>query len=107
MINLQKFKTLLDLLAYFNGEQVCRDYLELVRWEGNLECPYEDCGHDKVFKYNTRKYSESDRFNLMLTNASQHLPYKKLIQNEQSEKPVVRDTEYNWHLEVKQGRLGF
>jgi transposase-like protein len=55
MINLQKFKTLVDLLTYFNSEQVCRDYLELVRWEGNLECVYADCGHNKVFKYSNGK----------------------------------------------------
>jgi transposase-like protein len=53
MTMLQKFKTLLDLLSYFNDEQVCRDYLELVRWEGNIECAY--CNHNKVFKYSNGK----------------------------------------------------
>lgn len=54
-MNLQSFKNLLDLLTYFKDEQVCRDYLELVRWNGNLECPYTDCGHNKVFKYSNGK----------------------------------------------------
>jgi len=55
MINFQKFKTLVDLLTYFNSEQVCIDYLEMARWEGKLECPYTDCGHNKVFKYSNGK----------------------------------------------------
>lgn len=55
MIQLQKFKTLIDLLKYFNNEQVCRDYLELVRWNGNITCVYEDCGHDHVNKYSDGK----------------------------------------------------
>ena len=50
-MNLQSFKNLLDLLTYFKDEQVCRDYMELVRWNGSLQCPYSDCGHNKVFKY--------------------------------------------------------
>src|ERR1700761_7233752 len=55
MLNLQKFKTLVDLLTYFNSEQVCRDYLELIRWEGNLQCPYADCGHSRIFKFSNGK----------------------------------------------------
>jgi len=47
MIQLQKFKTLVDLLTYFTDEQICRDYLEVIRWEGILECPYEDCAKNK------------------------------------------------------------
>lgn len=53
MIQLEKFKTLVELLTYFKDEQTCRDYLELIRWEGTLECPYEDCegkGHIAKFK---------------------------------------------------------
>lgn len=47
MIQLQKFRTLVDLLTYFETEQICRDYLEIIRWEGILECPYDDCKKDK------------------------------------------------------------
>jgi transposase-like protein len=52
MIQLQKFRTLVDLLTYFENEQICRDYLEVIRWEGILECPYKDCagGHISKFK---------------------------------------------------------
>lgn len=51
MINLQKFSTLIDLLTYFQDEQVCRDYLELLRWPDGIRCAYKECGHDKVFKF--------------------------------------------------------
>lgn len=60
-MDLQKFRTLLDLLVYFKDEQVCRDYLELVRWNGNLECPYQDCGHNKIFKYSNGKVYKCDK----------------------------------------------
>lgn len=50
MVALRKFKTLVDLLTYFNDEQVCRDYLELIRWNGKIVCPYKECRHDHVFK---------------------------------------------------------
>lgn len=55
MIQLQKFKTLVDLLTYFSDEQICRDYLETIRWEGNLECPYDDCGGTRIFKFKDGK----------------------------------------------------
>lgn len=46
----------MDLLKYFANEQVCRDYLEMIRWGGGeIECPYKDCGHGKVCKYSDGK----------------------------------------------------
>jgi hypothetical protein len=42
MIILQKFNNLVQLFTYFNNEQVCREYLEQIRWNGNITCPYED-----------------------------------------------------------------
>lgn len=54
-MELHKFKTLYDILTFFNSEQVCRDYLEYSRWGLNLTCPYKDCQHDKVFKYTDGK----------------------------------------------------
>lgn len=64
MLDLQKFRTLVDLLTYFNSEQVCRDYLELIRWEGKgIICPYSDCGHNKVFKYSNGKVYKCDKCN--------------------------------------------
>lgn len=50
MIQLQKFKTLLELLNYFKKEDTCKKYLEKIRWEGKLICPYLECQHDKVYK---------------------------------------------------------
>ena len=55
MVALRKFKTLVDLLTYFKDEQVCRDYLELIRWNGKIVCPYKECKHDHVFKYTDGK----------------------------------------------------
>jgi transposase-like protein len=55
MVALRKFKTLVDLLLYFKDEQTCRDYLELIRWNGKIMCPYKECKHDHVFKYTDGK----------------------------------------------------
>ncbi len=57
MIQLQKFTNLINLLSFFKDEQVCREYLESMRWGTVLKCAYKDCGHDKVFRYsNGRVY---------------------------------------------------
>lgn len=50
MKTLTSFTNLINLLTYFSDEKICKEYLENIRWEGKLECPYEDCGHDKVFR---------------------------------------------------------
>lgn len=55
MVALRKFKTLIELLTYFREEQTCRDYLELIRWNGEIVCPYKECKHDHVFKYTDGK----------------------------------------------------
>lgn len=55
MVLLRKFKTLVDLLQYFSDEQTCRNYLEQIRWTNGLVCPYENCKHDKVFRYTNGK----------------------------------------------------
>lgn len=55
MVELKKFTNLIELISYFKNEQICRNYLEKIRWDGNITCPYDDCGHDKVFKYSDRK----------------------------------------------------
>ena len=51
MIKLEKFTNLVELLLYFKNEQICRNYYEKIRWNGHITCPYDNCGHDKVFKY--------------------------------------------------------
>lgn len=56
MIDLQKFKTLVDLLQYFSNEQVCRDYLHTIRWgNGDVACPFKDCQHTKCNIYTDGK----------------------------------------------------
>jgi transposase-like protein len=55
MIQLQSFKTLLDLFEFFKDEQVCRDYLEILRWPDGLQCAYKDCGHNKIFRFTNGK----------------------------------------------------
>lgn len=56
MTTLNKFSNLLNLLTYFKDEQVCLSYLETIRWEGRLACPYKDCGKDKIFRCKDNKY---------------------------------------------------
>lgn len=56
MTTLHKFSNLLNLLTYFKDEQVCLDYLETIRWNGSLECPYKDCGGDKIYRCENHKY---------------------------------------------------
>jgi transposase-like protein len=57
MIQLQKFRTLVDLLTYFTDEQVCKEYLEIIRWEGILECVYPTCRKDKhITKLKSGRY---------------------------------------------------
>lgn len=55
MVELQKFNSLIQLIEYFNTEQICRDYLEKIRWNGHITCPFDDCKHDKVFKFSNGK----------------------------------------------------
>lgn len=55
MVALQKFSNLMQLFSYFKDEQVCREYLATIRWEGQPVCPYKECGHDKVFKFSNGK----------------------------------------------------
>lgn len=55
MVQLQKFTNLMSLLTYFKDEQICREYLETIRWNGQLQCAYKDCDGSKVFKYTNGK----------------------------------------------------
>ena len=43
MVALQKFTNLIQLFTYFKDEQICREYLEQIRWaDGNVICPYKE-----------------------------------------------------------------
>lgn len=55
MVALQKFTNLMQLFSYFKDEQICRDYLAQIRWNGSITCPYSNCSHDKVFKFSNGK----------------------------------------------------
>ena len=53
MKDLKQFKTLVDLIVFFNDEQACRDYLANIRWSGEPVCPY--CKANHVFKFSNGK----------------------------------------------------
>lgn len=55
MVNLQKFSNLIELLDYFKDEVTCSKYLATIRWNGNIQCPYDGCGHNKVFEFSNGK----------------------------------------------------
>jgi transposase-like protein len=54
MVTLQKFTNLMSLMAYFKDEEICKYYLEKIRWNGNVKCVYSDCNNDKVYKCKDR-----------------------------------------------------
>lgn len=45
---MQQFKNLREMMAAYSDEQVCRDYMEQMRWGGNPTCPF--CGMNKPYK---------------------------------------------------------
>ena len=55
MVALRKFQNLIELLTYFKDEQTCREYLETIRWNGKIICPYKEFKHDHVLKYSDVK----------------------------------------------------
>lgn len=55
------FKNLKQLFDHFNTEDVCRQYLEQQRWNGNVECAH--CGCTKVYKIEGgKRYKCADKF---------------------------------------------
>ena len=54
--DLRDFDSLFELLDYFIDEKVCEEYLSVLRWNGEEECPY--CGSKKVshLKGKTKRY---------------------------------------------------
>ena len=50
-----KFKNLIELQQYFSNENKCWDYLERLRWNGKVICPF--CNGEKHYKFkNSRTY---------------------------------------------------
>ncbi len=50
---LTKFKNLAELTTYFPDDQSCREYLELMRWNGKPVCPH--CSNEEVYKFTDGK----------------------------------------------------
>ena len=48
MKTLDKFNSLLDLIHYFSNEEKCIEYLEELRWNGNVISPFDSTS--KVYK---------------------------------------------------------
>ncbi len=53
--DLRDFDSLFDLLDYFTSEQICEDYLSLVRWNGYPICPYCDSENVKTLGGATKR----------------------------------------------------
>lgn len=54
-----QFKNLIELQKYFSNENVCWDYLEQLRWNGKIVCPF--CKSEKHYKFkNSRTYKCAD-----------------------------------------------
>lgn len=48
--DLSEFKSIIDVIAYFNDESFNLKYLEALRWGDNPICPH--CEHDKSYRFN-------------------------------------------------------
>lgn len=48
MIDLKGFNSLFDLLHTFSSEEKCIEYLEMIRWNGNVVSPFDS--KSKVYK---------------------------------------------------------
>jgi len=49
MRSIDSFKSLPELIIYFNDEKKCLQYLEEWIWGGTMRCPH--CGTDKVYRF--------------------------------------------------------
>lgn len=45
---MQQFKNLREMMAAYSDENICREYMEQMRWGGNPTCPF--CGMNKPYK---------------------------------------------------------
>ena len=45
-----EFNSLIKVAQYFKEEETCLLYIEQMRWDGNIKCPY--CLKSKIYKYN-------------------------------------------------------
>lgn len=54
MKNIKEVNNLMDVMAYFSDEQVCRNHMEQLRWKNGVACPF--CGSVKVYRFKDGKY---------------------------------------------------
>lgn len=54
MLRLDSYNSLIDLLTTFSSEQKCIDYLEEVRWNGNVVSPFDYTS--KIYKCSKNRY---------------------------------------------------
>lgn len=54
--DLRDFDSLFDLLDYFKTDEVCEEYLAVIRWNGEPECPYCESKRVGLLKGKTKRY---------------------------------------------------
>lgn len=54
--DLREFDSLFQLMDYFATEQVCEEYLAVLRWNGEPTCPYCDSAKVSMLKGATKRY---------------------------------------------------
>ncbi len=54
--DLRDFDSLFDLLDYFTTEEVCEEYLAVIKWNGNPTCPYCESDRVNVLKGKTKRF---------------------------------------------------
>ena len=57
MINLKRFHSLFDLINTFSSEEKCIEYLEQIRWNGNVVSPFDS--KSKVYKCSKGYYCKN------------------------------------------------
>ena len=57
MIGLNKFNSLFELMKTFTSEEKCVEYLEYVRWNGNVVSPFDS--ESKVYKCSKGYYCKN------------------------------------------------
>lgn len=62
MLNIQKFKSIFDLLRAFPDEQSCIQYLEHLRWNGNVTSPFDHAGKVYTLANNRYKCRSSNKY---------------------------------------------
>lgn len=54
--DLREFDSLFQLMDYFTTEQVCEEYLAVLRWNGTPECPYCQSENVKMLNGATKRF---------------------------------------------------